>query len=327
MTDKNMRERINNISKEIGVPTKKVLDLLFALRDGEAVENNELIRKVGVSKNAINKVKERLASVLKPVSKDTQLDADHIQEVQALFNENYKPEEVLGAILEDDGYKQAIGILETISGKRLSPERRYDQFTATMETTARRASLLQFFGDVHGKRLLFLGDDDFTSVAVANIGSAEKVSVVDIDERILSEIETVSGDHNLGIKNVHYDARKILPAELRGKFDVVFTDPPYTTEGIDLFTSRAIESLDKANKTARIYVCYGNSDRAKERFLSIYEVLTNSGLMTRWVFDKFNRYHGAESIGSASSLFVTEVTPKTKPTIKGDYDKPIYTNN
>lgn len=49
--------------------------------------------------------------------------------------------------------------------------------------------------------------------------------------------------------------------------------------------------------------------------------------MVRWVFDKFNRYEGAESIGSASSLFVLEVTPRAKPLIRGNYDRPIYTNS
>jgi len=272
-------------------------------------------------------VKEMLASAMKPVTKDTQLDVSRVQEVQAIFDKDYRPEEVLWAVLEDNNYKQAIELLKTISSRRPSPERKFDQFTATIETTACRTSLLRFFGDVESKRLLFLGDDDFTSVAVASLGSARSVTVVDIDDRILDEIEAVSSNHHLGIKIMNYDARKKFPTDLRGKFDVIFTDPPYTTEGIELFTSRAIESLDKANKAARIYVCYGNSDRAKERFLPIYEVFANSGLMTRWVFDKFNRYQGAESIGSASSLFVTEATPKTKLIIKGDYEKPIYTNN
>lgn len=326
MSDNNMRGRLNQISRETGVPTKKVLDLLFALRDGKAIENNELVRSVGVSRNALNQIKEMLALVLK-LSKNTQLDTSQINEVQAIFGADYKPEEILWAILEDRNYEQAVEFLKTVGTRRPSPERKYDQFTATIETTARRASLLQFFSDIQDKRLLFIGDDDFTSVAVANIGGAKDVTVVDIDERILTEIEAISSGQSLGIKSVHYDARKKLPIELRKKFDVVFTDPPYTTQGIELFVSRAIESLDEANKAARIYLCYGNSDRAKERFLPIYGVLTNSGLITRWVFDKFNRYQGAESIGSASSLFIAEVTLKTKPLIKGDYDKPIYTNN
>ncbi|MCS7092315.1 MAG: bis-aminopropyl spermidine synthase family protein [Patescibacteria group bacterium] len=107
----------------------------------------------------------------------------------------------------------------------------------------------------------------------------------------------------------------------------MFTDPLYTPKGINLFVSRAIETLDRQNQTARIYVCYGNSYRAKERFLPIQKVLTDSGLMLRWVFDRFNRYEGAESVGSASSLYIAKITPKTKPLIRGRYDKPIYTTD
>ena len=325
--NKNMRERINQVSKETGLPTKKVLDLLFALRTGEPVKNNELIQRIGVSKNAINQVKELLSPLLKPPSKNTQLNTGTIKEVQSIFGADYKSEEALWLILENENYRRSIELLKKYTDQRPSPERRYDQFTATIETTARRASLLSFFGDVKGKRLLFLGDDDFTSVAVANLGEAKSLVVVDIDERILSEIRNVSENHSLGIETVKYDAKQKLPKELIGKFDVVFTDPPYTTKGASLFVSRAVELLDPNNKAARVYVCYGNSDRAKEKFLPIYEVLTNSGLMMRWVFDKFNRYHGAESIGSSSSLFIAEFTSKTKPIIKGDYERSIYTNN
>lgn len=335
MFDKDMRKRITQISKETRVPTKKVLDLLFALRTGEPIENNELVQKTGVSKNALNQaktllspfLKPLLSPFLKPLSKNTQLDASAIQEVQSIFGAGYKPEEVLWSILEDENCRRSIELLEKCTDQRPSPKRRYDQFTATIETTAKRASLLSFFEDVESKRLLFLGDDDFTSVATANLGEAERVVVLDIDERILGEIRNVSKNHGLGIETVKYDARQKLPNELVDKFDVVFTDPPYTTEGVGLFVSRAVELLDGDNKIARVYMCYGNSDRAKERFLSIYELITNSGLMMRWVFDKFNRYQGAESIGSSSSLFIAEVTPKTKPVIRGYYDKPIYTNN
>lgn len=327
VNNKNRRARINQVSKETGVPTKKVLDLLFALRTGKPVENNELVQRIGVSKNALNQAKELLSSLLKPSSKSTQLNAGAIQEVQSIFGAGYKSEEALWSVLENESYRRSIELLEKYADQRPSPERKYDQFTATIETTARRASLLVFFADVKGKRLLFLGDDDFTSVATANLGEAKSVVVADIDERILGEIRNVSENHSLGIETVKYDARQKLPKELAGEFDVIFTDPPYTTEGVGLFVSRAVELLDGDNNAARVYVCYGSSDRAKERFLPIYEVFAKSGLMTRWIFDKFNRYQGAGSIGSSSSLFIAEVTPKTKPVIKGNYDKPIYTNN
>lgn len=58
--DRSMLERINQIAKEIGVPTKKVMDFLFILQTGEPVENNKLLQRVGVSKNALNQTKELL---------------------------------------------------------------------------------------------------------------------------------------------------------------------------------------------------------------------------------------------------------------------------
>lgn len=325
--DKSMLERVNQIAKETGVPTKKIKDLLFILQTGKPVENNELLQGVGVSKNALNQAKELLSSLLKPPSKNTQLTESAVKEIGVIFDPDYKSEEFLWSLLENGYYRKSVELLEKYTDQRPSPERKYDQFTATIETTARRTSLLNFFEDVRGKRLLFLGDDDFTSVTVANLHTASGVTVLDIDNRILDKIDSISKSEKLDINLGNYDARKPLPPSYSGKFDVAFTDPPYTTDGVKLFISRAIQALDLSNQTARIYVCYGNSDRAKERFLPIYEVLNASGLMVRWVFDKFNRYQGAESIGSASSLFILEVTSKTKPLILGKYDKPIYTNN
>lgn len=322
-----IKERVTRASKETGIPVKKVLDFLFALSSGEPIENNILVQKIGVSKNALNRAKEVFSSFLKPVSKNTQLDEEARESVRSLFSPEYRAEEALWSIFEESLYQSSLELLGKYSDLRPFPNRKYDQFTATMETTARRASLLAFFEDLSGKRLLFLGDDDFTSVAVANIQKASEIAVLDIDERILKSIDAISEKEGLKIHAEKYDARKTLPISRVGKFDVVFTDPPYTTEGVKLFVSRAIQALDLSNEGARIYLCYGNSDRAKERFLPIYEAFFASGLMIRWVFDKFNRYHGADSIGSTSSLFVLEVTPRTKTLIVGNYNEPIYTNN
>ncbi len=325
--EKDMRKNINRVSKETGIPVKKVLDFLFLLRNGKPVGNNELLRRIGVSRNALNLTKEFLPSFFRSTSKDTQLKDNAAKKVQFLFGQDYELEEVLWSTLKNMHYRKSIKLLEKYSGQRLYPDRNYDQFTATVETAARRASLLNFFEDVSDKRILFLGDDDFTSVVVANFHTASEITVLDIDDRILDKISSISKTEKLNIISGKYDALNPLPPYYTTKFDIVFTDPPYTINGTKLFVSRAIQSLDPSNQAARIYVCYGNSDRAKERFIPIYEVFTTSGLMVRWVFDKFNRYQGADSIGGSSSLFITEVTPKTKPLVKGGYGKEIYTNN
>ncbi len=314
------------VSRHIGVSIKKVLDLFWYLLRFGPIENNELIRRVGVSRNALNQVKKNLSAYLDPSSRETSLRKEIIREVSELYDSNFLPEEeFLATLTKSEGYKKSFNLISRYKNRIPVAKRSFDQFTATVETTAKRVALLTFFGDVEDKRMIFLGDDDFTSVATAFIKLAQEITVIDIDERILDIIGAISDELNLGIKRVKHDLRKPIPNDLKGKFDTVFTDPPYTPEGISLFVSRAAETLDRNNQTARIYVCYGNSDRAKERFLPIQDILTDSGLMLRWVFDKFNRYKGAESIGSASSLYIAEITPKTKPLIRGNYDKPIYT--
>jgi 16S rRNA G966 N2-methylase RsmD len=318
---------IIKISREVGISVKKILDMLYLLRSGNPVENDHLLQKIGVSKNVLNQTKKLLFQILEDPSKETQLRKDYLPAMQDFFHKNYSPEESLWGFLQDEDFKKTSKLIEECHDYRPSPDRKYDQFTATVETTAIRASLLNFYEDIREKRLLFLGDDDFTSIAAASFKKASEVCVLDIDDRILDKINFISEKNKLGINVINCDIRKALPDLSRHKFDVVFTDPPYTEEGMKLFLSRAVESLDLTNSAARIYACYGNSDRAKERFLPINRILIDLGLMTRWVFDKFNRYQGAESIGSTSSLFICEVTPKTKPIILGEYYEPIYTHN
>lgn len=315
------------VSKQTGIPIKKIWDVFFILSSGKPIENNELLRRVGVSRNGLSQIKKALSPFLQPVSKNTVLKPEAVEGVQRLYEQGYKVEESLWSPIEDSRFRKLVGLIKSCQERRPAPKREYDQFYATPETTARRAAFLNFFGDIHGKRLMFLGDDDLTSVAVTNYGMAKEIMVLDIDERILKAIKAVSAEQDFKVKTLAYDARNELPGSLRKRFDVVFTDPPYTPEGIKLFACRSVEALDLKNLAARLYVCYGNSDRAKERFLPVYETFVDSGLMMRWVFDKFNRYEGAESIGSTSSLFVGEATSKTKPIVTGKYDKPIYTNN
>lgn len=313
------------VSKQTGVPMKKILDLFFMLRSGEPVENNILLQSVGVSRNVLGQVKGALSSFLQPVSKNTVLKPEAVKDAQGLYEQSYRVEESLWLPIEDERFQETVELIVDCQKFRPVPKREFDQFFATPETTARRASLLNFFGDIRGKRLLFLGDGDLTSLAIASFRTAGEIVVLDIDERILETIKTVSNEQDFKVKTLIYDARNKFPTSLQGKSDIVFTDPPYTPAGMELFVSRSADSLDLKNRAARLYACYGNSDRAKERFLPIYEVFGDSGLMMRWLFDKFNRYQGAESIGSSSSLFIAEVTPKTKPVITGNYERPIYT--
>ncbi len=318
--------RFLETSKRIGIPIKKIIDLLFILVSKGSIDNNVLVRKTGVSTNVLNKVKKDLSFLLEPTSDKTKIKEEMIENIKKIYS-NYKVEEFFWKFLEDNSYNEIVNILDDYFSFRPNPRRDLDQFFATIETTAKRAKLMDFFADIKRKRILFIGDDDLTSIAVSILGSAKRVTVLDIDNRLLELIKKISEEKKLGIETFPYDARKKLDKSLCDKFDVVFTDPPYTIKGMNLFLSRAVDAIDKKNLAGRIYACYGNSDRAKERFLPIYKLFLDLGLMVRWIFDKFNRYEGAVSIGSSSSLFVCEVTPQADSNIKGEYEGTIYTNN
>lgn len=324
MVGDSLNRRYLEISAKTGIPVKKIVDLFSILKDG-AIENNELVRRLGVSRNVLNQVKKDLSEYLKPTTKMTELSDAGKRAVASWFSGRELPEDALWVFLKGKRFERIVGLLKRHADLRPKPDRRLDQFTSTPETTALRVGLMDFFADIRGKRLLFLGDNDLTSVAVSVFGSAETVGVLDIDMRVLSTIEDICKAEGFSIGAEEYDARQPLPSTQRGRYDVVFTDPPFTPEGILLFVSRAIEALDPKNLAGRIYLSYGNSDRAKERVLLIQEVLTDAGLMIRWVFDKFNRYEGAESIGSAGSLYVCDRTPKTRPLVRGTFSKAIYT--
>jgi predicted methyltransferase len=174
-------------------------------------------------RNAINLVKEELSNYLEPASSNTQLNSEGIKEINGLFsNKEYLKEDSLLDLLNNQKNKNIIEFLTDIKSHRPIPNRKFDQFTATIETSAKRSSLLEFMGDIEGKKILFLGDDDFTSVAVSKNGNAKELVVLDIDKRILTEIDNISAQYNLGIKTIEYDARKKLPSDFWNKYDIIF---------------------------------------------------------------------------------------------------------
>ncbi len=203
------------------------------------------------------------------------------------------------------------------------PHREFDQFTATTEATAKRALLMSENNDLARRRVIFLGDDDLTSIAVAMTEPAIELQVLEIDRRLVTLIKETSKRMRLGIRVTEADLRTDVPREMLGRFDVVFTDPPYTPSGVALFLNQAISVL-KRTQTSRIYLCYGTSDKSRERELVIQEIINERGLVIRTKLPDFNHYSGAKSIGSKSSLYILEWTPRTRVVLADR--KRVYTH-
>ncbi|MEM3587564.1 MAG: bis-aminopropyl spermidine synthase family protein, partial [Candidatus Jordarchaeaceae archaeon] len=114
----------------------------------------------------------------------------------------------------------------------------------------RKFTLMQSFNDIEGKDVIFVGDDDLLSVFTAILGEANRITVLDVDERILKLIYKLSEDNDLNIETLKHDLMLPLPSNLQEKFDTFCTDSSHCLGGILLFVSRGISSLKKQSETA-----------------------------------------------------------------------------
>ncbi|KYH41156.1 MAG: hypothetical protein AYL33_004770, partial [Candidatus Bathyarchaeota archaeon B63] len=165
-----------------------------------------------------------------------------------------------------DRFQAIVEKLRMYAEMRPAPYTWLDQAFGTPETAVLRALFMLEEGDVEGRRIIFLGDDDLTSIAVGLLRASRGITVIDVDDRLVSLIDEISEKEGLNIESVHHDLRNPLPSDLRGMYDVVFTDPPYTIGGLKLFLSRGIDAL-RGEKCSSIYLAFAH--KPPEEMLSI----------------------------------------------------------
>ena len=307
--------KLTEISNKYEIRLTVLKRLLQVLIVRKKILNNDLVRMTGIPKNLLHDILAELSEILMPTSKYVEI------------NNNLKSDlkEELNLIVKNVNFdkKNILKLLKKYNSQRPAPDRNYDQFTATNKTTVRRIEVVDKYGDIEDKIIAVIGDDDLNSVALAMTKKAKKIISFEVDERIINLINKIAIENDLKIQTVKCDVKNELPKEFMQKFDVIITDPPYTPNGISLFLNRGIELL-KQKLTSRIYLSYGNSDRARERELEVQKIIIEKGLLIKDKKNQFSRYYGAESIGSRSSLYLLDWTPKTK-VIKNQINK-IYTN-
>lgn len=200
-----------------------------------------------------------------------------------------------------------------------------DHVQATAETALKRALWLDTTYDLAGRTLLCLGDHDLTSLAVCAVNPEVEVVVVDVDDRLLEHISTRAADRGWPIRTVHADFRFGLPPAVLESADLVFSDPPYTPEGMALFAARAIECLADVGR-GRVLLAYGFSDRTPALGLKVQQELQRLGLVFEAILPAFHRFDGAQAIGSAADLYVCRPTSRRSATPAGAARTAIYTH-
>ena len=190
----------------------------------------------------------------------------------------------------------------------------FDQGYVTEESTLARVAVMASWGDLAGKDLLVLGDDDLVSVAAALTGLPRRVVVLDVDPRITAFIARVAERERLPIEVHTHDLRQPLPPSLRGAFDTFFCDPTESLRGFLLFAGRGLSALRGPGGAGYLGLTHAEASLAKWR--AIQGQLLSWGAVLTELRDRFHSYVNwpyVETMRAWGSLPVRRVPGRLEP--------------
>jgi predicted methyltransferase len=205
-----------------------------------------------------------------------------------------------------------------------------DQCHCTIETKVRRALAMYEAGALGGRLIVLLGDDDLTSLALKLV--VEKLGrptallglvVVDVDPAVIAFVAHALEGSRFPVDARVHDLREPLPPDLRGVADTVFTDPPYTNAGAELFLSRAAEAA--AGRPGRdVFLAFGAC--RPDDALALQSAVAAMGFVIRRLLPNFNDYVGAGVRAGTSHLYQLRTTSSLRAMVGGRYEGPLYTH-
>ncbi len=293
--------QLEELALKVGISKKDALKILDSIGMNK-ISYVDLTKKTGFSLETIKRFKKEASLFLIPSSNVFILNEKGKGLLQKNKSSNF--------IFTKEHEEKVRDVLGKYRALRSDPKREYDQFYSTEETQIKRLKLLSEFIDLSELNILFLGDDDLTSLCLSALGLPGKIAVLDIDPTLVALISEASKVEKMEIDVYHNDLRAGLPVELNGKFDAVFSDPPYTPSGFELFLFSELNALK--NTSGTVFICYGTSERSPERILPVQKIIDKYNLVIDFSATNFNKYEGANSIGNSSNIYVLKKTSATK---------------
>ncbi|MFC6084570.1 bis-aminopropyl spermidine synthase family protein [Sphaerisporangium aureirubrum] len=317
-------EGVSRLLAEAGVDARRLRDALGLLSDGSWWTLADLVRVTATSRRGVE-------ALLRELGPQRSGDRFRLPPARAAAYRGLR--DPAGGLTDPVGHllDRHPGAVERMAGLIAGAPRgrqALDHVSATPGTVVRRALLLGARFWLPGARVLCVGDHDLTSLAVARLHPEAEVTVVDIDERVLAYIAGRAAEEGLTVRTRWADLRLGLPPSVREQADLVITDPPYTPEGIGLFAARAVEGLRDIER-GRVLLAYGAGERSPMLAHKVQAALHDLALVTEAMYPDFNRYFGAEAIGSAADLYILRPTTRSRPAAAARADRfaaAIYTH-
>ncbi len=184
-------------------------------------------------------------------------------------------------------FKEAFEEYKKIAKERPETIEVYDQGFISVDGVMKRVEFLYERGDLRSK-IFVVGDDDLFSLAAALTGVPEKITVVEIDERLVKFINSKAEEYSLPVEARVYDVQKAFPEELRKKYDVFVTDPVETIPGLKLFLSRGVSTLKSAGCSG--YFGLTTLEASRKKWYEIQEMIHEMGFVITDMIRKFSVY-------------------------------------
>ena len=207
------------------------------------------------------------------------------------------------------------------------PRLELDQCHCTVETKLRRVLALHGADALVGRRILVLGDDDLTSLAIRSVvrrfgsdSTIASLTVLDVDGDVVAFLRRELRRSPFPVSCIEHDLREPLPDRLLCAFDTVVTDPPYTVSGAELFLSRAADALAVGGD---VFFSFGS--RRTGASLLVQKTIGEMGYVIRELTRDFNVYVGAGVIGGTSHLYHLAAPGPLRPRVTGAFGGPLYT--
>ncbi|WP_027701297.1 adenosylmethionine decarboxylase [Metaclostridioides mangenotii] len=199
-----------------------------------------------------------------------------------------------------------------------------DQAHATIETSIKRVGLLLKDPLIFSKTVAFMGDDDLTSLllaqALSNLGytNSGSIYVFDIDRELL---EFIALSNRCSVKiNIRYQDFREETKDSNFSADIIVTDPPYTPAGLLAFI---IKSHEIIRENGMIYISFSHKTPQIQRYLQ--DKINELGYNFLEIKPNFNKYVGGSVIGNVSNLYILQRVSISKSSLYSKND--IYTQD
>ncbi|MBS7621219.1 bis-aminopropyl spermidine synthase family protein [Candidatus Bathyarchaeota archaeon] len=190
-------------------------------------------------------------------------------------------------IIPEAKFKEVLEKFKIIAEKRPSPSLDFFQGYMLESDVVARAALMHYYGDLDGKEIILIGDDDLLSVALALTGLPNRIIVLDVDKRLGDFLQTVNKDYGFNIEFVEYNVAEPLPKEFRERFDVFSSEPLETVSGLKAFLIRGVACL-KENGVG--YFGLTHYEASLKKWLAVQKLLAKMNCVITDVIQGFSVY-------------------------------------